>query len=81
MTDNSDTTNDGGGGRTSMTLACIKGREETRERLRELGFSEEEIATMERHHGPVELARGVTDGLRWVRERDDDVTTIVGGES
>ena len=69
MTTN-DTTDDDDG-RTSMIVACLRGREETHERLRELGFTESDIEAMERTHGHVELARGVADGLRWARRQEE----------
>ncbi|WP_141212143.1 hypothetical protein [Halorubrum ezzemoulense] len=67
--------------RTSMVQACIKGREETHERLRELGFSDDDIDTMERHHGHVELARGVADGLRWARQQEQQSPTLIDDRS
>lgn len=79
MTDMDDTTNDvdDDDGRIDMTLACIRGREETYARLRELGFSDDDIDTMERHHGHVELARGVADTLRWAREQEEESPTLI----
>jgi hypothetical protein len=75
MTDMDNTTNDDG--RIDMTLACLRGREETHERLRELGFSDEDIDIMERTHGHIELARGVADGLRWARRQEEESPTLI----
>jgi hypothetical protein len=76
------TTNDSNDGdgeeRTSMIVACLRGREETHERLRELGFSDEDIDIMERTHGHVELARGVADGLRWARRQEEETPVLIG---
>lgn len=76
MTTN-DTTDDDG--RIDMTLACIRGREETHERLRELGFTESDIEAMERTHGHVDLARGVADGLRWARRQEEETPVLIDG--